>query len=176
MKECGWGMGAEVGIGEMYGKPVLVFGCGNTLFGDDGFGPAVIEHLLEHYRLPKDVVSMDVGTGIRNILFDLLLFPSKPVCIFVVDAVCLPSRTAGEIFELEIDQIPALKVHDFSLHQFPSVNLLRELQESAGVKVRILAVQAGSIPEEVGPGMSSEVTAAVPTACTWLLEQIGGMQ
>ncbi len=99
--------------------------------GMTGSAP-VIEHLLEHYRLPKDVVAMDVGTGIRNILFDLLLFPSKPVCIFVVDAVCLPSRTAGEIFELEIDQIPALKVHDFSLHQFPSVNLLRELQESAG--------------------------------------------
>ena len=28
-------------------KNVLVFGCGNILLGDDGFGPRVIEELLE---------------------------------------------------------------------------------------------------------------------------------
>ncbi len=79
---------------------------------------------------------------------------------------------AGEIFELDVDQIPSIKVNDFSLHQFPSVNLLRELQEGAGVKVRVLAVQVGKIPEEIGSGLSDPVRAAVPVACEWLLREI----
>ena len=30
---------------EMFEKRVLIFGCGSILWGDDGFGPAVIECL-----------------------------------------------------------------------------------------------------------------------------------
>lgn len=32
-------------VPKCYKKSVLVLGCGNILFGDDGFGPAVVEHL-----------------------------------------------------------------------------------------------------------------------------------
>ena len=52
-------------------KSILIFGCGNTLWGDDGFGPAVIEHLHRHYQLPEDVI---VGTSIRDLLFDLVFW------------------------------------------------------------------------------------------------------
>jgi coenzyme F420 hydrogenase subunit delta len=29
-------------------KPIIIFGCGNILFGDDGFGPAVAEELQQN--------------------------------------------------------------------------------------------------------------------------------
>ena len=159
-------------IQEIFDRPVLIFGCGNVLLGDDGFGPAVMERLARDYTLPSQIAAVDVGTSIRDLLFDLLLVPTKPKRIFIVDAVSQPGRLPGELFELDLRELPVYKTNDFSLHQFPSVNLLEELENSAGVDVRVLVVQAGEIPEEVRPGLSIEVEAAVPAACAWLWEQI----
>ncbi len=160
-------------IEELFTKPTLIFGCGNVLLGDDGFGPVVVEYLLEHYRLPESVVAVDVGTGVRDLLFDLVLMPGKPKQIFIVDAVFLPMRQPGEIFEIALEQLPLPKKNDFSVHQFPSTNLLEELQNGSGVDVRVLVAQMNSLPEAVMPGISDEVRAAVPRACNWLLKQIG---
>jgi len=162
-------------IREIFEKEILVFGCGNVLFGDDGFGPGVIAHLKERYPLPENVAAVDVGTGIRNLLFDLLLFPVKPKQIFIIDAVCRESRQAGEIFELGIEELPVQKINDFSLHQFPSVNLLDELKNAAGINVRVLAAQVEEIPAEVRPGISQAVGAAIPKACGWILKQLEGV-
>ena len=35
-------------------KPILIFGCGNVLFGDDGFGPAVTDALMANYDIPDN--------------------------------------------------------------------------------------------------------------------------
>jgi coenzyme F420 hydrogenase subunit delta len=154
-------------------KPILIFGCGNVLLGDDGFGPAVIEYLQKHYQLPDTVFSLDVGTGIRNLLFDILLLPIKPRKIFIIDAIQQKGRKPGELFKLDLQQIPSQKVSDFSLHQFPSINLLEEFTQV--VQVEVLAVQIKEVPEQVRPGLSDEVHIAVPRACLWLLKQIEGI-
>jgi coenzyme F420 hydrogenase subunit delta len=159
-------------IAEVYSKPVLIFGCGNTLFGDDGFGPAVIEHLTAHHQLPGHVLAADVGTSIRELLFDLLLAPQKPRRIMVIDAADQPQRRPGELFEMNIDEIAPQKVNDFSLHQFPSLNMLEELNSVEGLTVKVLAVQAKQIPDSVRPGLSPEVEAALPEACSWIIQQI----
>jgi coenzyme F420 hydrogenase subunit delta len=126
--------------------------------------------MLSHYSLPEDVAVVDAGTGICDYLFDLLLSPVKPSDIFVVDAVSVPDRTPGELFELSIAGIPIPKATDFSLHQFPSVNLLAEI--NSVTRVQVLAVQAGRIPDVVEPGLSPEVRNAVAPACAWLLSRI----
>lgn len=157
----------------MFETPVLLFGCGNSLFGDDGFGPAVIEALLSRYQLPDYVRAEDVGTSIRDILFDLLLSPNKPRKLIILDAADQEGRRPGEIYELPLDQIAMNKVNDFSVHHFPSLNLLQELSEGAGVEVRMLAVQIKNIPTEVEPGLSPEVQEAIGGACQWAMAQIG---
>lgn len=162
-------------IEELFSKPILIFGCGNVLFGDDGFGPQVIDYLQHHHTLPEHVLALDAGTSIRNLLFDLLLTPEKPSHIFIIDAVSQPDRPPGELFELPLHEVPDCKTNDFSLHQFPSVNLLQELRDTAFVDVRVLAVQAKTIPPRVQPGLSAEVEAAVPEACRWLLQHIKGI-
>jgi coenzyme F420 hydrogenase subunit delta len=160
-------------IHDIFNKPILVFGCGNTLLGDDGFGPAVITHLGDHCSLPETVFAMDVGTSIRNILFDLILTPTKPQKILIIDAVSHPDRKPGDLFEMNVDDFPENKTNDYSLHQFPSVNLLKELKGIAGIEVNILAVQAKTIPEAIEPGLSPEIEASVSPACEWILKQIG---
>ena len=70
-------------IQDILKNPILILGCGNTLFGDDGFGPAVIEHLEAHYPIPETVLVRDLGTGIRDFLFDLLISTIKPRRIYI---------------------------------------------------------------------------------------------
>jgi coenzyme F420 hydrogenase subunit delta len=157
-----------------YEAPVLIFGCGNTLMGDDGFGPAVIERLQAHFSLPATVWVEDVGTSIRDILFDLLLASTKPQMILIIDAAKQDGRSPGELFELPVDQIALEKVNDFSVHHFPSLNLLKELAETSGVEVRVLTVQVKCLPEAIQAGLSPEVAAAIPLACDWAVARIGG--
>jgi coenzyme F420 hydrogenase subunit delta len=144
----------------------VVFGCGNILLGDDGFGPCVIKELQEKYHVSCAVGLLDVGTGLREFLFDYLLCKNnRPDTLIVVDAVEFAGRMPGEIIELDPSQIPCAKIHDFSLHQFPTVNMLKELQLQTGVQVFIVAAQILSIPDTIMPGLSAEVKNALPAAC-----------
>jgi coenzyme F420 hydrogenase subunit delta len=159
-------------ISKLFEKSVLIFGCGSILWGDDGFGPAVIQRLTEHYDLPDEVLALDVGTSIRDILFDLVLSDRKPQKIFIVDAVDYPDRRPGEVFEIPVEGIPAQKTSDFSLHQFPTVNMLQELKEHSPMDIKIIVTQIDTIPEEVKPGLSPAVTNAVDAACRTLMAAI----
>ncbi len=154
-------------------KRILVLGCGNVLFGDDGFGPAVVEWLEKNCRgrIPDDVCILDAGTGARNILFTLTLSERRPEKVVVVDAVDA-GREPGEIFNLEIDDLPARKIDDFSMHQLPTSNLLKELQGLCGVEIRIVSCQVETLPDSVSPGLSDALQKAVPRVCEMILETV----
>jgi coenzyme F420 hydrogenase subunit delta len=156
----------------IFEKSILIFGCGNILWGDDGFGPAVIAHLKEHYPLPDDVLALDMGTSIRDILFDLILSEKKPRMLIIVDAVDHPDRRPGEVFEIPVEGIPEKKTADFSLHQFPTVNLLQEIMEQSGMQVRIIVARTESIPQEVRPGLSEAMERAIPVAAARIMAAI----
>jgi coenzyme F420 hydrogenase subunit delta len=158
-------------------KPVteyecLVLGCGNPLIGDDGFGPAVIQHLEKHYFLPDSVAAIDCGTSIRDILFDVLLSSQKPRKMIIVDVTDSPGLAPGEIREIDIDQIRPEKISDFSLHQFPTTNMLKEIKEETPVDVRVLVVQVSDMPDEVKPGLSKPLQTAIRPMCERVLSEI----
>ena len=142
-------------------KEILIAGCGNRLFGDDGFGPEVVDYLLDHYSIPENICLLDVGTGIRKILFTISLSEPRPKVIVIIDAVD-KGRKPGEIFEISLADIPFEKTDDFSMHQAPSSNLLKELQDVCGVKVRVLACQIKVIPDSMQGGLSEPLKRAVP--------------
>ncbi len=147
------------------GRKVTVFGCGNMLIGDDGFGPAVIEELQAGHGFPDTVLIEDVGTGIREYLFDFLLDPRLvPKTLIILDAVDFKGRIPGEVFTITPSTIPAEKIHDFSLHQFPTVNLLQEIAEHTGTTVHIIAAQVEHIPDEIAPGLTPSMQKAVKEA------------
>jgi coenzyme F420 hydrogenase subunit delta len=151
-------------------KSTLVLGCGNILFGDDGFGCALVEYVLSHHGAPEDVCMLDAGTGVRKLLFTLCLSPVRPRRLLIVDALDA-GHPIGELFEIDPADIPEIKMDDFSMHQMPTSNLLRELQEACGVEVRVLACQTGPLPQEICPGLSSPVQAALPRAASWLVRE-----
>jgi len=81
-------------------------------------------------------------------------------------------RTPGEVFALEIDHLPARKIDNFSLHQAPTSNLLKELQTVRGIDIQILACQVGRIPDAVSPGLSCDVQRAVARVGAMILEMV----
>jgi coenzyme F420 hydrogenase subunit delta len=151
-------------------KPTVVLGVGNVLFGDDGFGCAVVDYVEAHHRVPESVCLLDAGTGVRKLLFTLCLSAAHPQRLLILDAIDA-RRDIGEIFEIDPADIPPVKLDDFSLHQLPTSNLLRELQESCGVEVRVLACQTGPVPEEISQGLSEAISRAVPRAAEWLVSE-----
>jgi len=142
-------------------KEILIAGCGNKLFGDDGFGPEVVDFLNDHYSIPENVCLLDMGNSIRKILFTLSLSEARPKVIVIIDAVD-KGRKPGEVFEISLEEIPEVKIDDFSMHQVPSSNLLKELQDFCSVKVRVMACQIKFIPESMEGGLSEPVQKAVP--------------
>jgi len=156
-------------IPDYYQKDLLILGVGNPLFGDDGFGPAVAEELERRGRIPSFAAVLDVGTGVREILFDLILSPERPKEIVIVDALDC-GHEPGEIFKVKVDEVPKLKSHDFSLHLAPSLNLLQELRDSSQVKVTILAAQPEPIPDIVTAGLSDPMQKAVKETADYITD------
>jgi coenzyme F420 hydrogenase subunit delta len=151
-------------------KEILIVGVGNVLFGDDGFGPEVIDYLKSHYDIPGNVCLADAGTGIRKILFTISLSDVRPKVIVIIDAVDKGKRP-GEIFDIPLDEIPFEKIDDFSMHQVPSSNLLKELQDFCHVKVVIKVCQIKEIPETIQSGLSDPLKNAVPILAEKIAEE-----
>lgn len=146
---------------EYYTKKRLVLGCGNILFGDDGFGPDVADYLLSNYDIPEDAAVLNLGLSTRGFIFNILLAEKKPERIIIVDAVSVDGKKPGEIFEVFLDNLGIEKVDDFSFHQGPTSNMLKELRDLCGVGITIVACQPDGIPEEITRGLSEPVRKAV---------------
>ena len=163
-------------INSIHSKSCLIFGCGNPLFGDDGFGPSVVEYLQKHHPIPEHTACLDAGTAVRDYLFDILLSEEKPKKIIIIDSSEQEGRLPGVISEIDVNDINSKKVSDFSLHQFPTTNMLKELKMYTEVDVRVLVVQPEYIPEEIEPGISETVSAAIPEMCRRIMAIINEAQ
>jgi coenzyme F420 hydrogenase subunit delta len=151
------------------GKDVVVLCCGNVLRGDDGFGPAVAER-LNAGPVPEWAAVIDAGTGVRGLLFDMILSDRRPRLVVVVDAVDL-GREPGSVFEIALERIPPVEVSEFSVHQAPTSNLLRQLEEAGGVRVAVIACQVAASPEEMTDVMSPAVEAAIGRAAKTIADR-----
>ena len=157
----------------MFNSRVVIFGCGNTLFGDDGFGPRVIEVLQSDKSLGDDVVCIDAGTTIRPLLFDLVLSDKHPQRVIVVDITTDEDIEPGEVKEIDVDQVDPKKIGDFSMHQFPTTNLLKELKESTDISLNILVARPAHVPEKMAEGLTPVMHAAVEDVVRRVKEIIG---
>ncbi len=120
--------------------------------------------MLRDHTVPDDIYIMDVGTGVRKLLFTLTLSDRRPQEIVVVDAVDW-GKTIGEVLEIPAESLPVTKLDDFSLHHAPTSNLLLQLQNQCGVAVTVVACDVGIIPQMIKPGLSATTKKAVGEAC-----------
>ena len=110
-----------------------------------------------------NVCVFDAGTSVREILFDTILSDKKPSKIVIIDAMDC-GLEPGELFSLNIDSYPKVKLDDFSLHQVPTSNLLRELRDLCSIEIVVVACQVAGACDSVNPGLSEPVNKAVGQA------------
>ena len=108
--------------------------------------------MLKNYNIPENTYILDAGTGIRDVLFDIILSEKKPKKIIIVDAINAENKKPGEVFKIKVDDLPENKIDDFSIHQIPTSNLLKELEKFSNINIILIVVQIEFIPDEVKPG------------------------
>ena len=133
---------------------LLVLGVGNTLLGDDGFGPRAIEALEAAGDLPPGTRLLDGGTR------GLLLLPEIEDAerLIVIDGVDLGWRP-GEVRRLAEEEVPpgfgaAVSPHEVGLCDLMA---LCRLRGTTPHEVILWGVQV--VRTDPGPGLSREVEA-----------------
>jgi coenzyme F420 hydrogenase subunit delta len=155
-----------------YDAEILVVGCGNVLFKDDGFGPAVIDALEEYFKehedeRPENAMFIDAGTGGPHFVFSLPHDSWKKM--IVVDIVEYKAEP-GELKKFEVTEIP--KGSYENMHSWPVNQPLHELSEKIDVMV------IGCKPKEISApnvemGLTPPVEEAIPKAIKMILKEIG---
>ena len=137
---------------------VLVVGIGNTLRGDDGFGPRMIE------RLEGKVSArlLDVGEVPESYVGRVL--EQKARTILVLDAADI-GEAAGTVAILEAEDLAECNV---STHQMPLELFFRYLRENSHADVFALGVQPKQI--SLGSEMSPEVESTAELLSEVLIE------
>ena len=151
-------------------KEVLVIGCGNILFGDDGFGYHVIKR-LEDMDLPGEVGVIDGGAGSAYYILSLLDEESPVKKIVVVDTIDF-NLPPGTLVKLGVEDLPKIEKYNFDAHDVPLAPYLIEAHRR-GIEVVIIGCQGKEITcPEIKMELSKEVEASIERAVKMVLEEI----
>jgi hydrogenase maturation protease len=147
---------------------IAIFGIGNVLAHDDAVGPSVARILDAGYTFPDNVVVEDLGTPALELPTHLAGFDH----VILIDAVAANAE-AGTVRLYRRDDIlknpPGLRIspHDPALKEtLLMLDLLGEAPKDI-VLVGIVAKVA-----DMGIGMSTEVTAALPAAAAAVIAEL----
>jgi coenzyme F420 hydrogenase subunit delta len=149
---------------------IVIVGCGNPLFGDDGFGPAVIEE-MQKLSLPDNVTIKDGGAGAPHFIFNFLN-PEVTKKLIVVDIADFGAKP-GSISKMPgKDLKPGAYVDP---HTWDGVDQLCRIRDQIDTIV-VLCQPAKVIKKgdaDVDMELSDEVKNAIPNAIKVILEIIG---
>jgi coenzyme F420 hydrogenase subunit delta len=144
---------------------IVVVGCGNPLFGDDGFGSAVIEE-LQQLQLPDNVKVIDAGLGAPHFIFTLLDEETtrKLLIIDIADFGAEP----GSVTILPVEALPPGSYRD--IHSWDLTEPLHRLKDR--IDITVIACQPKSMAE-FEMELTGEVKRAIPKAVQIVLKEIG---
>ncbi|MBP1928588.1 coenzyme F420 hydrogenase subunit delta [Methanolinea mesophila] len=146
---------------------IVITGCGNPLFADDGFGPAVVEE-LQKLQLPDNVKVIDAGLGGPHFIFTLI-DPEKTKKLIIIDIADFGAEP-GDLTLLRVEDLPAGSYRD--AHSWDLTEPLQRLKDRVDITV------IGCQPKHVTApdfelGLTEEVSNAVPKTVRTVLELIG---
>ena len=141
---------------EVRSERVLVAGVGNTLRGDDGFGPAVTELLT---NLPEGAEVIETGTGGIALLQELMVGCSGLILIDAVERGAEP----GTVFYIEPEVENGVHVPDVHLANPARVLSMAKTMGVLPARVVIIGCQPLDT-EELCQGLSPPVQRALAIA------------
>jgi coenzyme F420 hydrogenase subunit delta len=146
---------------------IVIAGCGNPLFADDGFGPAVVEE-LEKLTLPDNVTIIDAGLGGPHFIFTLL-DPDVTKKLVIIDIADFGAEP-GSIAKFRVEDLPPGTYRD--AHSWDLTEPLHRIKDR--IEVTVVGCQPKRVTDpEMEIGLSDEIVKAIPKAVQVVLETIG---
>jgi coenzyme F420 hydrogenase subunit delta len=146
---------------------IVIAGCGNPLFADDGFGPAVIEE-MQKLELPDNVAIIDAGLGGPHFIFTLL-DPAVTRKLIIVDIADYGAEP-GSVTKLRVEDLPPGAYRD--AHSWDLAEPLQRIKDQ--IEITIIGCQPAKVTApEFELGLSDEVQNAIPKTIQVILEIIG---
>ncbi|WNY27151.1 coenzyme F420-reducing hydrogenase, FrhD protein [Methanolapillus ohkumae] len=162
-------------------KEVLVLGCGNILFGDDGFGFHVVNRLNEiKNSTKKDALPLssdqlgiiDAGTGASHFILSLIDENTVIRKIIIVDIVDY-GLAPGEMIRLYPKDLPKIPKYQIDAHDMPLAGMLVDLNRDFGIDVVVIGCQYKNMPApDICMDLSDEVSLSVEKAADMVLEEL----
>lgn len=141
------------------GKVVIV-GIGNTLRGDDSFGPTLVDRLNGRIN----AVCIDAGSAPENYLGRIA--KEKPDTVLIVDAVHLGLSPGDYEILIEADILKSgFSTHDLSPHMF-----IEYIKRETGADIYLLGVQPQNV--DFGESMSDSVEKTLDKISYLLKEEV----
>jgi len=146
---------------------IVIAGCGNPLFADDGFGPAVAEELMK-FTLPGNVKAVDAGLCGPQFVFPLL-DPEVTRKLIIIDIADFGAKP-GSITRFQIGDMPGGSL--IGEHTGGIMESLRQIGKT--IDVTIIGCQPKCVTDpEMVIGLSDEVTRSIPKTIRIVLDMIG---
>jgi coenzyme F420 hydrogenase subunit delta len=146
---------------------IVIAGCGNPLFADDGFGPAVVEE-LKKVPLPDFIKVVDAGLGGPHFIFTLL-DPANTENLIVIDIADFGAEP-GTINKFRVEDLPPGSYRD--AHSWDLTEPLGRIKDD--IDITIIGCQPGHVTApDFEIGLSEAVTSAIPKTVRLVLDLIG---
>jgi coenzyme F420 hydrogenase subunit delta len=146
---------------------IVIVGCGNPLFADDGFGPAVAEE-MQKLSLPDNVKVEDGGLGAPHFIFTLL-DPEVTKRLIIVDIADFGAEP-GTIAKFRVEDLPPGSYRD--AHSWDLTEPLERIKDQ--IDITVIGCQPKRVTDpEMEIGISDEVLKAIPKTVQIVLDMIG---
>ncbi len=153
-----------------YNHENLIVGCGNTLYGDDGFGPEVIKYIKENnIEFPGDTCIIDGATSAPHYIFTLP--QEKWKNIIIIDIASLNEKS-GTIKVLDLDQIHEEERY-MDVHGLSATYPLHDLKNK--VNIKLVVIQPENIPLEMEMGLSKVLEEKIPQTVNTTIKLLKSM-
>ncbi|OPY38986.1 MAG: hydrogenase 1 maturation protease [Methanoregula sp. PtaU1.Bin051] len=146
---------------------IVIAGCGNPLFADDGFGPAVIEE-LQKLDLPDNVSVVDAGLGGPHFIFSLL-DPEVTKTLVIIDIADFGEKP-GTLAKFRVEDLPPGSYRD--AHSWDLTEPLQRIKDV--IDITVVGCQPARVTDpEMEIGLSDEVSQAIPRTVQFVLDMVG---
>ena len=142
---------------EYLAKENLILGCGNPLFGDDGFGPEFVRKLKDEKIEDKfnNLAVIDCGSGISPFLNLINSSKHKIKNLYIIDCGDFKGKL-GDVLVLDGKEIAS---EEF-IKSSHSMNIPHEINRFSS-NIKIVLVQGNVNPNSMSLGMNEEVWNAI---------------
>ncbi len=153
-------------------KENLILGCGNPLFGDDGFGPEFVRRIKDEKIEDRfnNLAVVDCGSGISPFLNLINSSKHKIKNLYIIDCGDFKGKV-GDVLILDGKEIAS---QDF-IKSSHSMNVPHEINRFSS-NVKLILVQGNVDPNSMGLEMNEEVRNAIDKVQNILISFMGGAQ